>query len=84
VLDELGMEKDSEAEMAREAFFALVNGRQSKRTHTIVISNLSKELVVERVRKGVYDERTHDRLRGIAVVVGFKGESLRKGLPGGF
>jgi len=83
VLDELGMEKDSEAEAAREAFFALVNGRQSKRTHTIVISNLSRDLVIKRVKTGVYDERSHDRLRSISLVLGFEGQSLRKSLPGG-
>lgn len=83
VLDELGMERDRDADTAREAMFALVNARQSRRTDTIVLTNLSREMLIARVREGVYDERTHDRLRGLAVVLGFEGESLRRSLPGG-
>lgn len=83
VLEELGTEPDREADKAREAFFALVNGRQSRRTDTLVLTNLSKAMIVERVRNGVYDERTHDRLRSMSAVLGFEGESLRRSVAGG-
>lgn len=83
VLDEVGTERDRDIDTAREAMFALINGRQSKRTNTIVLTNLNKEMMAERIRSGVYDERSYDRLRGMALVMGFDGESLRRTLPGG-
>jgi DNA-binding protein Fis len=83
VLDEIGMERDRDADNAREAFFALVNGRQSRKLDTLVLTNLSKPMLVERIRSGTYDERSHDRLRALAVVLGFEGESLRRSVPGG-
>lgn len=83
VLDEVGTERDRDAELAREAMFALINGRQSRRTDTIVLTNLSKDMMADRIRSGTYDERSHDRLRGMALVMGFDGESLRRTLPGG-
>jgi DNA replication protein DnaC len=83
VLDEVGTEKDHEAELAREAMFAFVNGRQSHRTDTLVLTNMTGQQMADRIRSGTYDERTHPRLQALAVLVGFKGESLRKVVAGG-
>ena len=81
VLDELGTETD--ADLAREAMFALINARQSKRTETLVLTNMTKPEAIDAIKSGRYDKRAADRLRALAMVVGLTGESLRRSVPGG-
>lgn len=83
VLDEVGTERDDAADAAREAMFALVDARQSKRCETLVLSNLTATQMRDRIRDGVYDIRSADRLRAMATLVGVTGASLRKSVPGG-
>lgn len=78
VLDEIGTERD--AALMRDALHRLVDRRQSRRKQTtIMITNLTRDAFIERLKSGVYDPRTLDRMRRDAVVVGVRDESLRDG-----
>jgi len=78
VLDELGTEHD--AALMTRAFERLIDSRQSRRRElTLIVSNLSREDFVGRIRSGVYGARTYDRMRRDARVVEVTGESMRQG-----
>jgi hypothetical protein len=82
VLDEVGTETD--AELAREAVFALVDARQSRRMSTLVLTNMTKPEIVSAIKAGRYDKRAADRLRALAMVIDLGDlPSLRKSVPGG-
>lgn len=78
LLDELGQESDSDAEVAREVLHWIVDRRQSKSLRTLVLTNLSARDLGERFAKGVYDGRTADRLRAHGRVVQVAGSSMRR------
>jgi DNA replication protein DnaC len=78
VLDELGTEAD--AALMTRAFERLIDSRQSRRRElTIIMSNLSRDEVIRRIRGGAYGARTYDRMRRDSRIVEVTGESMRKG-----
>jgi len=77
LLDELGQESDSDAELAREVLHWVVDNRQSKRRRTLILTNLSTSDLGDRFVRGVYDSRTADRLRTVGQVVQIAGASMR-------
>jgi hypothetical protein len=77
VLDEVGRER--RPDLARDAFYKLVDERQSRRRHlTIILTNLSAEDFKERLRAGVYDQRSYSRLARDAWVVDLEGVDRRE------
>lgn len=77
VLDEVGRERD--ADLARDAFYKLVDERQSRRKQlTIIITNLSKTDFQTRLKGGAYDARTYSRLARDAWVVDLSGRDRRE------
>jgi DNA replication protein DnaC len=70
VLDDLGAEMD-EARF-HQALFAVVDGRQSPRTRTLITTNLRREEL-----RPKYGDRIADRLNAMAKVVQLKGASMR-------
>lgn len=78
VLDELGTETD--AALMTRAFERLIDSRQSRRRElTLIISNLSRDDFVSRIRSGVYGARTYDRMKRDARVIECRGDSMRGG-----
>lgn len=87
ILDEVGIEKESEREDAREALHYFFEIRQKWSQRTLVLTNKSNAELVERFRTDVYDKRTLDRLKRLLVTtehdpdllaVDLKGESMRR------
>jgi DNA replication protein DnaC len=77
VLDEVGRERD--ANLARDAFYKLVDERQSRRRQlTIMVTNLSRADFLARLHAGAYDERSASRLARDAWVVPLDGKDLRR------
>jgi DNA replication protein DnaC len=78
VLDEVGRERNAEA--MRDGFYRLIDWRQTRRRElTIMITNLSRKDFVDRLKRGVYDERSYSRLKRDAWVVQLHGEDMRGG-----
>lgn len=77
VVDELGRERN--AELARDAIYDLIDSRQTRRRElTLIITNLSVDDMNARLERGVYDERTSDRLARDGWVTGVSGKSMRR------
>lgn len=77
VLDELGRERNGD--LARDAIYDLIDSRQTRRRElTLIITNLSADDMNERLGRGVYDDRTNDRLARDGWVTGVAGASMRR------
>lgn len=70
VLDEIGVQKGSEAE--RRTLFAILDTRMGNKKPTILLTNLKRKELEE-----VIGERLYDRIRSKCVPFVFQGESMR-------
>lgn len=70
VLDEIGVQKGSEAE--RRTLFAILDARMGNKKPTILLTNLNRKELEE-----VIGERLYDRIRSKCVLYLIKGESMR-------
>jgi DNA replication protein DnaC len=70
VVDEVGTEQRE----AKAAIQDVLDDRIGGKRRTLLISNLSKAALLERL-----DERTVDRLRELGVIVELAGKSMRSG-----
>lgn len=70
VLDEVGVQKGSEAE--RRTLFAILDTRMGNKKPTILLTNLKRKELEE-----VIGERLYDRIRSKCVPFVFQGESMR-------
>ncbi len=70
VLDEIGVQKGSEAE--RRTLFAILDARMGNKKPTILLTNLKRKELED-----VIGERLYDRIRSKCVPFLFQGESMR-------
>ena len=70
VLDEIGVQKGSEAE--RRTLFAILDTRMGNKKPTILLTNLKRKELEE-----VIGERLYDRIRSKCVPFVIQGESMR-------
>lgn len=74
VLDDIGAEREADADKFRAVLCELLNARQGMRTRMIITSNLTRSRLGD---ASLYGERVVDRLNHCARVVELKGATMR-------